>query len=55
MVESSPLKAFSAGDLFSHKDLVGNLMLSDALKRVSKGKYSFFLAQNKVQQKVLHK
>ena len=49
MVENTEVKAFSAGDLFSHKDLVGNLMLSAALKKVSSGKYSFFLAQNKVQ------
>ena len=55
MVENTNVKAFSAGDLFSHKDLVGNLMLSAALKKVSAGKYSFFLAQNKVQQKVAHK
>lgn len=52
---SRPIKVFFAGDLFNHKDLVGNIYLADAIREMSGGKYEFFLAQNKVQQKVHHK
>jgi nucleoside 2-deoxyribosyltransferase len=48
-------KVFFAGDLFNHKDLIGNIYLADAIKNISNGKYELFLAQNKVQQKVHHK
>ena len=51
----NPIKLFSAGDLFNHKDLIGNIFLADAFERVSKNRYGkVFLAQNKVQQKVTH-
>ena len=52
---AKPLKVYFAGDLFNHKDLIGNIYLADAIKNLSNGKYEFFLAQNKVQQKVTHK
>ena len=51
----APLKVFFAGDLFSHKDLIGNIYLADAIKKISNNKYELFLAQNKIQQKVHHK
>jgi nucleoside 2-deoxyribosyltransferase len=54
-VNAKVIKIFFAGDLFSYKDLVGNLYLSEAIKKISNGKYECFLAQNKVQQKVHHK
>lgn len=53
--KAEAIKVFFAGDLFSYKDLVGNLQLSEAIKRRSNGKYDCFLAQNKVQQLVHHK
>ena len=55
IVYARPLKVYFAGDLFNHKDLIGNIYLADAITTLSNGKYEFFLAQNKVQQKVSHK
>lgn len=55
LVHAKPMKVFFAGDLFNHKDLIGNIYLADAIRNLSNGKYEFFLAQNKVQQKVTHK
>ena len=33
------LRVYFAGDIFNHKDLVGNLLLADAIKSVSDGRY----------------
>ena len=40
------LKVYFAGDIFNHKDLVGNLLLADAIKSVSDGRYHCILPQN---------
>lgn len=42
-----PLKVYFAGDLFDHKHLVGNALLADAIDRMSGGRYSVYLPQNK--------
>lgn len=41
-----PLRIYFAGDLFDSKDLGGNLMLADAIDRVSAGRYVVQLPQN---------
>ena len=40
------LKIYFAGDLFNSKDLGGNLMLADAIEKVSGGKYQVMLPQD---------
>ena len=55
LVMAKPIKVYFGGDLFTHKDLVGNIYLSNSIANLSNGRYEFFLAQNKVQQKVDHK
>ena len=40
------LRVYFAGDIFNHKDLVGNLLLADAIKSVSAGRYHCILPQN---------
>ena len=40
------LRVYFAGDIFNHKDLVGNLLLADAIKSVSDGRYHCILPQN---------
>lgn len=45
-MKQSVLKIYFAGDLFDSKDLGGNLMLADAVNRVSNGKYLTVLPQN---------
>ena len=41
--------------MHNHKDLIGNIFITDAFERVSNYKYGkIFLAQDKVQQKVTH-
>ena len=40
------LRVYFAGDIFNHKDLVGNLLLADAIKSVSDGRYNCILPQN---------
>ena len=42
----APLKIYFAGDLFDHKDLIGNLMLAGAIEKVSGGRYQILLPQN---------
>ena len=37
---------YFAGDLFDHKDLIGNLLLAEAINDQSKGKYKAILPQN---------
>lgn len=42
-------KTFSvylAGDLWTHKDLIGNALLADYVKKVSRGRYACVLPQN---------
>ena len=39
------LRVYFAGDIFNHKDLVGNLLLADAIKSLS-GRYHCILPQN---------
>ena len=41
-----PLKIYWAGDLFDAKDLGGNLMLADAIERVSQNRYRIMLPQD---------
>ncbi len=41
-----PLKIYFAGDLFNSKDLGGNLMLADAIEKISNGKYQVMLPQD---------
>ena len=50
-----PLSVYFAGSLFSQKDLIGNLYLSEAISKISEHRYKCFMVQNKVQQKVTHK
>lgn len=52
---NKPLKVYFAGDIFTQKDLIGNLQLSRAIEKLSKNKYKCFMAQNRLQQTVLHK
>ncbi len=52
---SLPIKVYFAGNIFSQKDLIGNLYLADAIFKISSGKYECFMVQNKVQQSVSHK
>ena len=42
----APLKIYFAGDLFDSKDLGGNLMLGEAIEKVSNGRYRVMLPQN---------
>lgn len=39
-------KIYFAGDLFNHKDLIGNLLLADAIRTHSSGRYQCVLPQN---------
>ena len=41
-----PLEIYFAGDLFDAKDLGGNLLLADAIEKVSQGKYKVLLPQD---------
>ena len=41
-----PLKIYFAGDLFDSKDLGGNVMLADAIDKLSDGRYQVMLPQN---------
>ena len=41
-----PLKIYFAGDLFDSKDLGGNLLLANAIEKVSGGRYQVMLPQN---------
>jgi hypothetical protein len=40
------LKIYWAGDLFDHKDLIGNLLLADAVEKLSHGRYQIMLPQD---------
>jgi hypothetical protein len=40
------LKVYFAGELFDHKDLIGNALLASHIERISKGQYSIILPQN---------
>ncbi len=40
-----PIRIYWGGDLFDHKDLTGNLLLADAVKKVSAGRYLPVLPQ----------
>ena len=39
-------KIYFAGDLFDHKDIIGNLLLAEKIESVSEGKYKVVLPQN---------
>ena len=41
-----PFKIYFAGDLFNHKDLLGNLLLADAIAEQSSGRFICALPQN---------
>jgi nucleoside 2-deoxyribosyltransferase len=43
---SKTLKVYFAGELFDHKDLIGNALLASQIERISKGQYSIILPQN---------
>lgn len=45
-VKKRPLKIYFAGDLFNSKDLGGNVMLSDAIDKISENRYQVMLPQN---------
>ena len=40
------LKIYWAGDLFDHKDLIGNLLLAEAVEKLSHGRYQIMLPQD---------
>ena len=39
---------YFAGDLFDHKDLTANLLLADAIRRASEGRYQPILPQGQL-------
>ena len=41
-----PKTLYFAGSLFTHKDLVGNILLANSLEKISNGKYRCVLPQN---------
>lgn len=41
-----PIKIYFAGELFDHKDITGNLLLADAVEKVSAGRYQVMLPQD---------
>lgn len=43
---SDTFTVYFAGSLFSHKDLVGNLMLAESIEKISQGKYKCFIPQD---------
>ena len=45
-MNARPLKIYFAGDLFDSKDLGGNLMLADAIEKVSGNRYKIMLPQD---------
>ncbi|MBR1952769.1 MAG: nucleoside 2-deoxyribosyltransferase [Lentisphaeria bacterium] len=45
-MEKEALKIYFAGDLFDAKDLIGNILLAEAIERQSGGRYKVMLPQN---------
>ena len=45
-METKVLNIYFAGDLFDAKDLGGNLLLADAIEKVSAGRYHVLLPQD---------
>ena len=45
-MNARPLKIYFAGDLFDSKDLGGNLMLAEAIEKVSGNRYKIMLPQD---------
>ena len=43
---SDPFSIYFAGDLFNHKDLIGNLLLSEAINKNSSGRYICIVPQH---------
>ena len=43
---SKTLKIYFAGELFDHKDLIGNALLASQIERISKGRYQCILPQD---------
>ena len=41
-----PISVYLAGDLWTHKDLIGNALLADYVRKVSKGRYVCVLPQD---------
>lgn len=46
MTPEAPLNIYFAGDLFTHKDLIGNAMLAEAIADISDHRYCSVLPQN---------
>lgn len=46
MMEKQPLKIYFAGDLFDAKDLGGNLLLAEAVEKISDNRYQVMLPQD---------
>ncbi len=51
MTKEKEYSIYFAGDLFNHKDLLGNVALADAISKFSKGKYNCVLPQDLEQNK----
>jgi len=49
---SDIFKVYFAGDLFDHKDLIGNALLASYIEKSSKGRYKCFLPQDLEQEAV---
>jgi len=43
---SNNYSIYFAGDLFNHKDLIGNLLLSEAIEKESSGRYICVVPQH---------
>jgi nucleoside 2-deoxyribosyltransferase len=43
---SDSYQIYFGGDLFDHKDLIGNELLANYIEKVSKGRYTVYLPQN---------
>ena len=46
-MEKEALKIYFAGDLFDAKDLIGNILLAEAIERQSGGRYKVMLPQKR--------
>lgn len=44
--ETKPFTVYLAGDLWTHKDLIGNALLGEYIKKVSRGRYECVLPQD---------
>jgi nucleoside 2-deoxyribosyltransferase len=46
MLQQNKYTVFFAGELFDHKHLAGNLMLAEAIEKISAGRFKCFLPQD---------